>query len=186
MKVWGFPSGRLIATPERNDAAGSVAFSPNGRLLAYATRSHGLKIWDIEANQETINFPGRYGFEYEEAALVFSPDGNTLAATGGGEPQILLWNIQKKTLSMTLKGHSEASLLHLFSRPMGKPWLVEATITQSGFGHWQLGKKSRGLPITHTEFQVWLSRLTEEFWHQQVGTRRYGFGILMRDARLRC
>jgi eukaryotic-like serine/threonine-protein kinase len=119
VKVWGFTSGRLIATPERNDAAGSVAFSPNGKLLAYATRSHGLKIWDIEAQQETINFPGRYGFEYERAALAFSPDGNTLAAAAGGEPQILLWNIQKKTLSMTLRGHSEL-ITSLVFLPNGK------------------------------------------------------------------
>ena len=117
VKVWDFPSGRLIATPETNDAAGSVAFSSNGKLLAFTTRSHGLKLWDIEANREKTSFPGTYAHD-RGSGLVFSPDGSTLAVGSGAEPEILLWNIEKKTLSMTVKGHWGVSSL-VFS-PDGK------------------------------------------------------------------
>jgi WD40 repeat protein len=48
--------------------------------------------------------------------LVFSPDGRTLAAASSAEPEILLWNIEKKTLSMTLPGHWQVS--SLVFRPM--------------------------------------------------------------------
>jgi WD40 repeat protein len=117
VRIWGFPSGQLIATPETNDALGSVAFSPNGRLLAFGTRSHGLKLWDIGTRQEVANFPGRYGTTFGWG-LVFSPDGRTLAASGL-EPEILLWSTESMTLTKTLKGHSDLISSLVFS-PDGK------------------------------------------------------------------
>jgi len=116
VKVWSFPSGRLVAIAETNDAAGSVAFSPDGKLLAFGTRSHGLKLWDTATHQEKTSFPGGYG-PNRGSRLVFSPDGNTLAAASGNE--ILLWNLENKKLSMTLKGHLDAITSLVFS-PDGK------------------------------------------------------------------
>ena len=112
VKIWGFPSGRLVAIPETNDAAGSVAFSPDGKLLALGTRSHGLKLWDIVTHQEKTSFPGRYG-QWRGSTLVFSADGSTLAAARGSE--ILLWNIEKKTLLMTFRGHLDGINSLVFS-----------------------------------------------------------------------
>ena len=102
VKIWGFPSGQLVAIAETNDAAGSVAFSPDGKLLAFGTRGHGLKLWDIESHQEKASFPGSYG-PMRGSRLVFSADGSRLAAASFND--ILLWNLEQQTLSLTLKGH---------------------------------------------------------------------------------
>jgi WD40 repeat protein len=129
VKIWDFPSGRLLATPETDDAAGSVAFSPDGKLLVFATRSHGLKLWDIEANQEKGNFPVSYeqphgpsvAFGYDKLhgpSVAFSPDGRALAAASGGN-EIQLWDIETKTLSKTFTGH-RGSIGSLVFSPNGK------------------------------------------------------------------
>ncbi len=110
VKLWSFPSGRLIDIVETNDASGSVAFSPDGKLLAFGTLSHGLKLWDIEARQEKTRFPG----SYKGKGLVFSPDGSTLATCNGARPEILLWNIAKKT-SRALTGYSDWIFSLVFS-----------------------------------------------------------------------
>jgi WD40 repeat protein/tRNA A-37 threonylcarbamoyl transferase component Bud32 len=144
VKIWSFPSGRLFATPETDDAAGSVAFSPNGKLLAFGTRSHGLKVWDIETHQEKTSFPGRYG-QYRGSVLLFSPDGTTLAAASGDE--ILLWNIEEKTLSMTLKGHW-AGVTSLVFSPDCKT-LISGSLDNS-IRLWSLESRQEMASLNHT------------------------------------
>ncbi len=113
--IWRFPSGQLFATPETDDTVGSVAFSPDGKLLAFGTENHGLKLWDVATGKETAEFPGRYEQKFF-SALVFSPDGRTLAASAA-ESEILLWDIETKK-PRSLKGHS-AGISSLVFTPDG-------------------------------------------------------------------
>jgi len=57
--LWEIPSKKLIAAPDENDASGSVAFSPNGKWLAFGTVHHGTKLWDLAGNREVRQFPGK-------------------------------------------------------------------------------------------------------------------------------
>lgn len=58
----------------------TVAFSPNGRLLAAGFADHTARIWDVHAGTELLSLP----HEHEVHALAFSPEGQLLA-TGDGQ-----------------------------------------------------------------------------------------------------
>jgi WD40 repeat protein len=80
VRLWSTVTGRQIGTPvHSNRDDWRVAFSPDGRLLAF---QHGLSIgfWDVAARRETgprITVPGRF-----ISAVAFSPDGSTVAVVG--------------------------------------------------------------------------------------------------------
>src|ERR1041385_9176592 len=57
----------------------TLAFSPDGRLLASASTDAKIKLWDTTTGLELRELPGH---QYGTTVLAFSPDGRTLL-TGG-------------------------------------------------------------------------------------------------------
>jgi WD40 repeat protein/serine/threonine protein kinase len=105
--LWEISSNKLLVTPEANDGGGSVAFSPDGKLLAYGTAHHGIKLWDIAQNKEVYSFPGKH-FDWNHRGLAFSPDGHTLAAYQDAN-EIVLWNLQNNKPQRTLAGPEDGA-----------------------------------------------------------------------------
>jgi WD40 repeat protein len=67
--------------PRTNDVVDStsrVAFSPDGRLLAFSTLSHTIIFWDLEANAVVHTLDTGLA----ENSVVFSPDGNVAIVAG--------------------------------------------------------------------------------------------------------
>jgi WD40 repeat protein/serine/threonine protein kinase len=116
--IWELPSGRLLATPETNDASGSVALSPDGKLLAFGTRNHGVKLWDIPSHRESSNFPGVFGNGWF-SVLAFSPDGRSLAASSD-KPEVVVWDVTAKRFSKVLRGGHSAFISSLAFSPDGQ------------------------------------------------------------------
>jgi RNA polymerase sigma factor (sigma-70 family) len=85
----------------------SVAFSPDGKLLAGAVRegqSDGmLRVWDLASGKEIACLRAD---NRQFQSVAFSPDGKTLAASsrGFGEP-IRLWDLSTWRVRALLKGH---------------------------------------------------------------------------------
>ncbi len=74
-------TGRIVREFLGHVAEVDVAtFSPDGQLLATASRDLTIKIWDVVTGEE-LRTMVRYGGTY---ALAFSPDGRLIAAAGGG------------------------------------------------------------------------------------------------------
>ena len=77
----------------------SVAFSPNGRILASGA-SCGTKItlWDLRSGKEVKTISGNL---YGVSSVAFSPDGRTLAS-GSDNGTIKLWDVDSgKELATT-------------------------------------------------------------------------------------
>ncbi len=67
----------------------SLAFSPDGKILASEGRGAVIKLWDVVTGQELKSFEGHKADIY---SLAFSPDGKTLAS-GSIDKTIRLWDV---------------------------------------------------------------------------------------------
>jgi WD40 repeat protein len=86
-KLWDVASGKLIATLPHKGRVWSLAFSPNGSLVATATENEKtVKLWDPNTGKLKATLDGAH------YPLAFSPDGRTLA-TAGGHDTVILWEV---------------------------------------------------------------------------------------------
>ena len=82
----------------------SVAFSPNGNMIAYAgSGANTVKLWNISSKENIATFEGHSG---TVTSVAFSPDG-TLLASGSYDNKVKLWDVATHTNIATLEGHSD-------------------------------------------------------------------------------
>lgn len=106
------PDGRLVVTPRHGfalptgrtgprrlnlDAAGVLAYSPDGGRLAVGDSAGGVTLWDGDVTTRRGSLVGtqnaaRRGTVEAVTALAFSPDGATLAVAGDGGT-LQLWDV---------------------------------------------------------------------------------------------
>ena len=85
-------SPHLIATLRQTRRITSVAFSPDGNLLATGSNGGKANLWDVATQQKTATFGiGR--------SVAFSPDGASVAVGGA---DIALWDVSTKARIATL------------------------------------------------------------------------------------
>lgn len=101
VKLWDADSGQLLEMLTTcGGSVNSVAFSPNGNLLALG--SSEVQLWDAESCKLLVTLRGHDGCVM---SVAFSPDGRQLVSGSycGG---VKLWYIESSKLHATLTGHS--------------------------------------------------------------------------------
>jgi WD40 repeat protein len=100
--IWDTRTGLELLTV-RDGSIRSVAFSPDGRLLATAGNTTA-KVWDAISGKEQLTVKGHSDVV---VAVVFSPDGKFLA-TGSWDKTAKIWDLDTWQELATLRGHSDS------------------------------------------------------------------------------
>ncbi|KAE8369260.1 WD40-repeat-containing domain protein [Aspergillus caelatus] len=99
-REWKLLSGNL----KHDDEARSVAFSPDGKILASGSSDGQVNFWDME-NSGSLHQWNDDGAEI--SSVVFSPDGKQLLAADALEGNVFLFDVQTGRKVEEFTGHTE-------------------------------------------------------------------------------
>ena len=104
IRLWDSRSARLIRTFGEPTGVSdrTVAFSPDGRLLASGSRSEPVRIYEVGTGDEILKLGED---DASTNSLVFSPDGKWLLSAGG--KVLHLWNLADGTELKQFDGMGE-------------------------------------------------------------------------------
>ena len=101
--VWQVADGKRLLTCKVDSGwVWSVAFSPNGHLLA-SSANQTVNLWDVHTGQclQTLQ-----GYTDRVFSLAFSPDGRLLVS-GSEDHLVRVWDVRTSQLLSILSGHTD-------------------------------------------------------------------------------
>lgn len=122
----------IEAVQGRNFLVRSLAYSPDGHLLALSTQASTIHLWNIQTGECVQTISGHKDFA---RLLRFSPDGSILASSNYDEdlanhtPEIKLWDVQTGVCQLTLCGHTR--MVNDFAFSADGQFLVTASSDQT-------------------------------------------------------
>jgi len=120
--------------PSHSGGVISVAFSPDGRLLASGSFDRTVKIWDVATGKGVRTLAGHTTLVN---SVAFSPDGKLLASSGASEGTVRVWDLATGNLVRTFQTPNFFMVNVAFS-PDGK-WVVAASNSaRTGVKFWNL------------------------------------------------
>ncbi|HEX9988806.1 MAG TPA: hypothetical protein VGE45_10070 [Chloroflexia bacterium] len=95
---------KIMQTFTETDEVHTIAFSPNGRVLAYGGKDRVVRLRSVPDGAELYVLKGH---KDTVESIAFSQDGNMIAS-GSWDHTIKLWSLEDGTLLRTLSGHKES------------------------------------------------------------------------------
>ncbi len=113
VKLWNLQNDTVTTLRGHTRQVNSVAFSPNGKLLASGSDDYKFKLWDVQNRQPIVTLEHVVDHtRYQIKAVAFSPDGQLLATAGWG---VKLWDVSNQNGIDTLE-HDQWVYAVAFSR----------------------------------------------------------------------
>jgi WD40 repeat protein/serine/threonine protein kinase len=105
VRVWEISSGREIFAVDVSDSIGSIAFSPDGKLLAGGESwDKKIYIWETGSGRQIAVLVGHTD---RVNSVVFSPDGRLLLSASDDQT-VRRWEISSGWESSALRGHKHS------------------------------------------------------------------------------
>ncbi len=102
IKLWQLSTGREVCTlTGHSDEVESIAFSPDGQILASGSYDNTIKLWQLSTGREICSLTGHSDFVW---SVAFSPDGQILVSNSN--ETIKLWQLSTDKKTCILTGHS--------------------------------------------------------------------------------
>ncbi|MGE5341681.1 MAG: TIR domain-containing protein [Candidatus Omnitrophota bacterium] len=89
-------------TVSNSDTSYTVAFSPDGKIIASGALDKIIRLWDVESGKEIQKLTGHLN---RVNCVTFSPDGRILAS-GSDDNTVRLWNLSSGKEIRVFTGHS--------------------------------------------------------------------------------
>jgi len=103
--IWDFQTGMFVRQLAlQQGPVTSVAFSPDGRILATASKNSEVALWDVTTAALIRSLRGH---KDSVRSVVFSPDGRALASASA-DRSVKLWDVEAGRELRTLQGHTDA------------------------------------------------------------------------------
>jgi WD40 repeat protein len=185
VKLWDLSTGEARGTIGDGIAAGDVAFSPAGPLVAFVHEHGGdAEVWEVVRRSRVATM--RVGSEYSYYAIAFSPDGRALATGALDDPLVRVWDVRTGSLTGEFDQGTAGALTLDFSldgrvlavsgfEPVASLWDV-ATGTQIGpplaagsrRAEIDLSPDGRRLLLTHSDGRGALWDVDPRSWAQRA------------------
>jgi len=105
IKLWHPETGKLLHRLDgHGDKVASIAFSPDGKIIASGSFDKTIKFWDPNQGKLLYTIEGHKSAVY---TIAFNPDGKRLVS-GSRDKTVKIWNPETGELLENLTGHEEA------------------------------------------------------------------------------